>query len=753
MCAQRSNRTAWWMMVAVVAAWGCEGAGVGHGAWSDGVVPASTGATEATPAWHGVEPRVARGPVRASWAPRGFVPNMGQADPEVVLAAMGDGHALFATAGELVLVVRDGGRVGDESPVLRLVPLGGRPGVPEGIDETATRVSWFTGNRPSAWAENLPVYRGLRYPDVAQGMDLEVYPNGNAITFTWVLAPGADPAGVGLDLEGASRVIPEDDGAVSLTLGRTRLRLSPPRRYPVDEESAGLEETWGVTTAGGRVAFSPDLGEVLPLPLSVSTTLTFSTVVGGSQDDTVTATAVGPDGSIVLVGQTWSPDFPVGGSGLDQTFNGMNTDGYVARIDPSGARLLSFTFLGGSTGGTSGYVGWDMIRDVAMDARGDIYLVGYTYATDFPTTPGAFQPGFAGGYTDIFACKLSSTADEIRFSTYLGGTDNEAGESVAVDSTGRLILAGYSYSSDFPVSPEAFQTSNRGYADMIVARLSLDGAHLEASTFVGGSAGSSGGWGDYGKAVAVAPDGRMFVAGHTLSSDFPVSSDAAQWSRADSYDGFLVVLSSDARRLEYATYFGGSGMDTVSGLALDPHGTAHLVGATTSTDFPVTPGAFMYAAKGGTDAFLIQIDPAIPGPDGILSSTYLGGTGADQARDVTMDTTGDAWIAGSTTSLDLPIEGSVFQESFGGGDSDGFVARVASDGAVVLVSYLGGGGYDIGVAIASAANGAVVVGTTQSSDFSTTESGPQAADASSSNTDVFVSRIETQPILPTFAPW
>ncbi len=678
-----------------------------------------------------------------------FVPNEGRFDPEVLFAAKAGAHAVFMTGREGVVLFRGGPRDGLEPgpgrvPVLRFRWSAARAVDPVGLDERATRVSWFVGRDPDGWAVDLPTYGVLRYEGIAPGVDLDVRPGRDSIGLRWHLAPGASLENVGLSLFGATgREEPLEvtaDGGLRFAAGGRLVTLSAPVARDTGAGRRAAGPAVAFTVSRGRVAVRGSGGGERRRTLTVATTLTFSTVLGGSADDSATAVAVDRDGSIVVAGQTWSPDFPPA-NGYDSSFNGANTDGYIMKLDPAGVEVQYATFLGGSTGGSSGYVGWDMIRDIALDADGSVCAVGYTYATDYPTTPGAYRRSFSGGYTDIVVSKLSASGDELVFSTYLGGSDNEAGEGVALDAEGRATVAGYTYSTDFPATPGAFQTTNRGYADVVVVRFSADGSGLEYATFAGGSAGSSGGWGDYGKAVAVDDLGRAYVAGHTLSTDFPVTSNAAQWSRADSYDGFLIVVAPEGDALVYSTYFGGTGMDTVSGLALDDGGVAHIVGSTTSADFPVTAGAVQGASGGGYDAFLVRLDPTVSGAAGMVFSSYLGGSGTDQARSVSTDAAGDSFLTGSTASSDFPVTGDAAQSTFAGGDSDAFVARIGASGALSYGSLLGGSGYDNGVALALDTGGGVVIaGTTQSADFLVTQPGIQTAPAQTSNTDVFLAR-------------
>ncbi|MCB0202557.1 MAG: hypothetical protein KDI03_21000, partial [Anaerolineae bacterium] len=175
---------------------------------------------------------------------------------------------------------------------------------------------------------------------------------------------------------------------------------------------------------------------------------------------------------------------------------------------------------------------------VAIDDTGDAIVTGFTNSSDFPTTPGAFDPSYNGGgyYGDVFVAKLNAAGSELDYATFLGGSDDEEGHAVAVDGTGRAIVTGYTYSSDFPTTPGAFDTSYNGGYDAFVARLNAAGSALDYATFLGGS-GS-----DCGNAVAVDEAGRATVTGWTTSSDFPTTPGAFDRNFNGGDDAFISKL-------------------------------------------------------------------------------------------------------------------------------------------------------------------------------------------------------------------
>jgi hypothetical protein len=302
--------------------------------------------------------------------------------------------------------------------------------------------------------------------------------------------------------------------------------------------------------------------------------LVFSTYLGGNGSDTANGIAVDTGGNSYVVGDTTSSNFPA--SGFQTGYRGSQ-DAFVAKIGPSGQQLLYSTYLGGSS--------TDHGAAIAVDSSGAVYVTGSTYSSDFPVA-NAFQRSLGGGM-DAFLARLGSNGNVLLFSTYLGGSGGsvsypETGQGIALDSQDDACVVGVTSSADFPLS-HALQPELLGEMDAFVAKVNSSGALLY-STYLGGSGV------DVGNAIAVDSSGAAYVAGYTYSPDFPVVA-GLQTSLGGECDAFLAKLSPDGTSLLYATYLGGSGADTATGVALDPNGNVYLSGWTLSTNFPVvTPG-------------------------------------------------------------------------------------------------------------------------------------------------------------------
>src|ERR1035441_8986022 len=304
-------------------------------------------------------------------------------------------------------------------------------------------------------------------------------------------------------------------------------------------------------------------------------------------------------------------------------------------IDPT---LVYSTYLGGS----------DRANAIAVDASGNAYVTGITWSLNFPTTPGAFQTTL-GGAEDAFVTKLNATGSALGYSTYLGGGvcegvidgGSDGGSGIAVDASGNAYVTGTTYSSDFPTTPGAFQTTPvycSGCYTAFVSKLNATGSALAYSTYLGGSGG------DLGYGIAVDASGNAYVTGATGSSNFPTTPGAFQTTPVFCSlcsTAFVSKLNATGSALAYSTYLGGSGGDLGYGIAVDAPGSAYVTGRTDSADFPTTPGAFQTAYEGNEDVFVSKLNAA---GSALVYSTYLGGTGRDDGYGIAVDEIGRAHV-------------------------------------------------------------------------------------------------------------
>ena len=343
--------------------------------------------------------------------------------------------------------------------------------------------------------------------------------------------------------------------------------------------------------------------------------LLYSSYLGGSGTDYGMGLVVDSSGNAYITGITTSTDFPVKNA-VQATYGGGPMDAFVAKVNPSASgeeSLVFSTYLGGN-GDDRGY-------RIAIDTLRNVYITGATSSTNFPAED-AFQDTFGGGNFDAFVTKINGTTGEIVYSTYLGGSGEDRGVGIAVDTSGNAYVAGRTASSNFPTTAGAFSTScgtdglcnNDGVAptkfDAFLAKLNASGEELVYSTYLGGSGN------DQGIDVAVDSANHAYVVGITGSTDFPLVNPLQDTKKGD-VDAFVAKLNANGSSLMYSTYLGGSATDQGYGIpeesvqsesvTVDDAGSVYLTGYTWSTDFPVTAGAYQTANAEAYDAFILKI--------------------------------------------------------------------------------------------------------------------------------------------------
>jgi photosystem II stability/assembly factor-like uncharacterized protein len=352
---------------------------------------------------------------------------------------------------------------------------------------------------------------------------------------------------------------------------------------------------------------------------------------------------------------------------------------------------------------------------------GNTYVVGSTNSSDFPTTPGAFQTSYAGKDAanggDVFVTKLGPDGSLI-YSTYLGGSDNEQALGIAVDTSGNAYIAGLTGSKSFPTTPGAFRTSFVNLGAVFLTKLNATGTGLVYSTFLEGVDGFGPG---SPKGIAVDNSGNAYLAGGE-SSGYTSATGAQQIGPGGGdNDAFVTKVNATGTGIVYYTHLGGNGKDQGNGIAVDSSGNAYVTGYTTSTDFPTTPNAFKgkhrEPLRGEPFAAKLNASGAA-----LMYSTLLGGSASGEASGIAVDASGQAYVAGTTTSADFPTTPGAFQRIYGGGQSDAFITKLNGDGSSLIYStYIGGGAQDdcAGISIDSSGN-AYLVGSTTSNSFPVT---------------------------------
>ena len=474
-------------------------------------------------------------------------------------------------------------------------------------------------------------------------------------------------------------------------------------------------------------------------PLIIDPVLAYSTYIGGSSTEFGRGIAVDLGGNAYVAGLTASTDFPT--VNRLQPVSVDSEDAFVMKLNSTGSALVYSTYFGGS--------GSDDAMGIAVDLAGNAYVTGVSYSTDFPTTPGALGTPL-NDRGNAFVTKLNPTGSGLVYSTYLGGSDLDQGNGIAVDLAGNAYVTGFTGSTDFPTTAGAFQTTNDGQR-AFVAKLNLTGSALVYSTYLGGSDG-----GEVGGGITVDTFGNAYVTGHTGAIDFPTV-NPLQPELKGGVDVFVSKLNPAGTGLVYSTFLGGSGSDGAAGIAVDSAGNAYVTGSTDSTDFP-TVNAFQAVFGGNLDAFVAKLNAT---GSVLVYSTYLGGGsgggssgGSEVGLGIAVDLAGNAYLTGYTGSTDFPTVNPLQPVFRGSGDA--FVAKINASGtALVYSTYLGGGSVDpdVGNGIAvDAAGNAYVTGSTSSADFPTVNAFQAVLGG---NLDAFVAKLIPSHIvdeLVTFIP-
>ncbi|HLX44296.1 MAG TPA: SBBP repeat-containing protein [Bryobacteraceae bacterium] len=640
---------------------------------------------------------------RATVIPLVFEPNTGQTAKQVRYLAHPPHATVWFTNTEVVL--------GLKSADLRMRFAGGnRSPKLTAEDPTSGRANYFVGRDPDHWRTSIPQFGKVRYRDIYPGIDAVFYGKDGSLEYDLIVARGADASRIRLEFSNPSAISIGPNGDLILNIDGTEIRQHKPRIYQDGQPIDGSYFLAGKKQAGFKIAAYDHARSLVIDPI-----LTYASYLGGSGGDFGYAITSDAQGNLYVVGATTSTNFPVPG-GYNRQFAGPQ-EAFIAKINPSaigGTSLVWSTYLGGSLAGT-------VATAVAVDRGGNVYVTGITNASDFPVLNG-FQTSITNPYTcvggdyglilttgvscgDAFVTKLTSTGDHLFYSTYLGGSNTEVGDAIAVDAVGNAYVAGQTASTDFPLrGTPLLQTSLRGATDAFVSQISADGRTLMYSTFFGGSGNDSA----YG--MVIDSSGNLIIGGGTQSADLAVSSGAYSRTLQGVESGFVakITLSQIAQSpILFLSYLGGvTASSAVFGVATDAAGNIYATGSTNSPNFPVTTGAFqttLAGAPSGTnfqsnlfagDAFVSKLNPAATGLAQLVYSTYLGGSSDEGGISILPDSSGRILIGGTTNSSDFPLTASAFQCCSNNGKPIGFIARLdpsQTGKAELLYSSLIGG--------------------------------------------------------------
>jgi hypothetical protein len=620
-----------------------------------------------------------------------FIENQGQMHDEVFFYVKGSDRTLFFTSSGVTFVLFND----TERCVVKLDFSGADPCTkPVGIDRRETFFSYFKGP-PDEWKTGIPSYGGIIYPNCWPGIDLAFTCSDRQLKYEFTVHPGADPDLIQLSYQGIEGSLLERDGSLSITTPLGVMIDPRPVAYQslegreteVSVSYALLEKNNGLTYGFKAAAYDPDKPLVIDPVFFV-----FSGFIGGSDSEYCIDIALDGEGNIYVAGWTQSDQstFPAK-SGPDDTFNGGNDDGYVAKFDPSGTELIYCGYIGGW--------GSEGINDLAVDKEGNVYVTGNTFSKE-NSFPIRFGPDLSYNgshsiyymYGDAFIAKVNASGLYLDYCGYIGGSRDETGYGVAVDDAGCAYVTGLTDSSEysFPVTKGPDLTYN-GSSDLdaFVAKINPDGLSLEYCGYVGGDES------ERGRDIAVDGTGRAYIVGDTRSDEgtFPVDiGPDITYNDIGYLDAFVARVNADGTDLDFCGYIGGVSTDEAYCVAIDQDGFAYVGGVTYSNGitFPVLVGPDL-TFNGLSDGFVACVDPS---GSGLVFCGYLGGTKSEGIQSIAVDSGKNITVSGITQSDEssFPVLHGP-DLTFGGGpyDCDCFVARIHHSGAkLIYCGYVGG---------------------------------------------------------------
>jgi hypothetical protein len=626
-----------------------------------------------------------------------FEANRGQSVPAATFVAETAGYRLLLEDDAAVLVAPNDGAT------VRL-GLTGAHRHPRlyGAAELPGKVNYLRTGDPKSWLTDIPTYSRVKYESIYDGIDLVYYGRKDLLEYDFVVAPGADPSEIALRLDGVDDVQIGSAGDLVLKTASGDLRFGAPEVYQTEADGTRRAIQGKYVLRGAREAGFEIAAFDRSKPLTIDPVLTYSTFVGSSGDSFSAMTADG-SGNIYLAGrstggmtiQKLGPDgttqvyrtvlgtgfsFSVQSLAVDSTgklyltgvaATGMPTTAgafqktapngqhaFVAVVNAAGSALTYCSYITGTGTGT------DQSNAIAVDSTGKVYLTGATPSTTFPTTAGVFQTTSSSSGLTGFVAKFDPTksgAASLVYSTYLGGsTTQTAEEGIAVDSSGNAYVVGLG-GVDFPTTASAFHYTGTASASggVYVTKLNATAtAPLTYSAYLGFQ-------NQGGTAIAVDGSGNAYVTGLAGITDFPTTAGAYQTHFPGAY---VSELNSTGTSLVYSTFLSGpseapsSPLSAPTAIALAPGCVsacnAYVSGFTSALDFPAVNAIQSFNA-GPNDTFIVELSGN--GAAAVLS-TYLGGSSDESNQgaflhfpSVAVTSTGDAVVAGFTSSSDFPV--------------------------------------------------------------------------------------------------
>ena len=674
-----------------------------------------------------------------------FEENKGQTSKAAKFISRGAGYTLYlaereavfslkvpvedAESGDFAKTPKTGVKIKSDVLKMRFVGANAKPSL-AGESEAITKTNYYIDKKRF---ENLSNYRRVNYENLYDGIDAVFYGNAkNQLEYDFTVAPNIDPDQIRLAFDGAESLSIDAGGNLVVKTARAALVQQKPIAYQmINGMSRAVEVKYIVDerseTRNSKSQIGFALGEYdRSQPLVIDPALDYLTYIGGGEFDDVFEIAADANGNAYFTGQTSSLNFH-GETREDNDAEGA----YIAKLNADGTAFVYITILEGN--------GSDTARGIALDASTNAYVTGIA-SHFFPTTSGAYDTvhGVLNG-DDVFVAKLNASGGLV-YSSFLGGTDEDEGFDVAVDSSGKAYVVGFTFSNS------AFPTKNRYQGcgvfsplqtfdsqDAFLTVMNASGSDITYSSCIGNTVGVISFSDEQAFSVALDSSNNAYVTGITNSNNFKVK-NALQPNIGGGKDAWIAKFNPSASgdaSVVYATFLGGVGTDQGNGIAVDANGQAHVVGLTGSTNFPLqSPFDSTNQINEGFVSIISSTGTTL------VNSSFLGGADQDRANNVALDQGGSIYVTGSTLSNDFPM--ALPFQSTRRGVRDAFVAKIKFGRGVVSSSYIGGNGNDTGEGIAVKGNFIYVGGDTASTNLLTTSG---VVKATTDNSDGFVAKI------------
>ncbi len=574
--------------------------------------------------------------------------------------------------------------------VVKISFTNAKPTQVSGVKELEGKYNYLLGNDRTKWTTGARSFSEARAEQPYDGISVRYYTEQGRPRYDLIVKPGADPSQASLKVEGANgvRVLENGDLAIDTSLGTVE-----EKGLVAYQEQGGLRTPVNCRMVQENNTIRFDTGSYDPSKPLIIDPLVYSTMLGGTNSTNyVGGIAAAPSGDAVVAGYETSTDLPTSTGAYQTTDPSKFGVISVTELNSDGTGVVFSTFLGGSS--------WQSAEGVKVDASGNPVVVGGTTSDDFPVTANAYQKtNLAWPSSTAFVTKLNATGTDLVFSTLLGGADGPTeAYSLDLDTSGNVLVGGYTDTNGFPTTAGALQTQAVGESNF-VAKLNSTGSALDFSTYLGSST-------DSVTAVAFDKSGYAYIAGDSQTTDIPVSAGAYQTTNESvlqggsrrlggflmvAQNGFVLKLNATGTGIEYGTYLGGKSVDFITGLAVDSVGNAVVGGMTASSDLPTTSGAFQasdHAGEGDFSGFVAKLNGS---GTKLAFGTYLGGSKSTTMSGIALDIYDNVVVTGWTNSRDYPTTAGAYQTINPNETEESIVTQLKGNGTGILYSSLLGG--------------------------------------------------------------